>query len=344
VWKLLFWFSDGGWPTNFLGPPTDPTSLVDGRIEKIFAEFFHEHAAPNAMSPISPLLAPQTTPAYFGGLMRNFTDAVSPVFRANGSDPLIAGFFRVMLTAFGAQNVQVIPEIHGQNASLQQQQARYTQSTPTLLSEVSYLQNFTRFTYLNHMVISIVEGYVITISVVISFILVFLIREWVVQQQPGINVGAGFNADIAQNERNQDIEPVNHAPEPRDQRQRVGVRPRRHNAHDNEDARGLPAQATGFDQQADHVMQNRPSPVRDALSPAAEIQRRLTEEPRFTEDFLAIWRRSEGNPDEVLRIIEAEHKTEQMSYWVNSMKILQRTLHESPSEKASSAWLEDDIG
>jgi E3 ubiquitin-protein ligase MARCH6 len=43
----------------------------------------------------------------------------------------------------------------------------------------------------------------------------------------------------------------------------------------------------------------------------------------MTEEFLAIWRRADSDPKEVLRIIERENKGDQMRYWVNAMKILQ---------------------
>jgi E3 ubiquitin-protein ligase MARCH6 len=62
---------------------------------------------------------------------------------------------------------------------------------------------------------------------------------------------------------------------------------------------------------------------RGPLTPAAEIQRVLTEEPRMTEEFLAIWRRADSDPQEVLRVIGKENKGDQMRYWVTAMKMLQ---------------------
>jgi len=50
---------------------------------------------------------------------------------------------------------------------------------------------------MNKLVIDILEGQLITLLVVVAFILIFLIREWVVQQQPAINMGEAFNAPPA---------------------------------------------------------------------------------------------------------------------------------------------------
>ncbi|CAK7266287.1 hypothetical protein SEPCBS57363_002014 [Sporothrix epigloea] len=65
---------------------------------------------------------------------------------------------------------------------------------PTLFSEVAFLRNFCRFPLVNRMVIFIVEGQFITLLVVVCFILVILVRDYVLQQQPEINMRAAFNA------------------------------------------------------------------------------------------------------------------------------------------------------
>ncbi|KAL1627763.1 hypothetical protein SLS54_002029 [Diplodia seriata] len=60
----------------------------------------------------------------------------------------------------------------------------------TLLSDVSFLRSMTSHPSVNRLILDIIEGQIITVLVVIAFILIFLIREWVVQQQPVINVAA----------------------------------------------------------------------------------------------------------------------------------------------------------
>jgi E3 ubiquitin-protein ligase MARCH6 len=190
----------------------------------------------------------------------------------------------------------------------------------------------TRNQYVNNIIITAAEGYIITLLVVVSLILIFLIREWVVQQQFGANLRAGFNQDLAAADRPrappvpEEPAPVN-IPEARDVGQRPMARPRRR-AIQPEDPEAAVRRAARREErrQAENGeghRQQRPAPVRDALAPAAEIQRQLTEEPRMTEEFLAIWRRADSDPQEVLRIIEAENKSDEMRYWVNAMKTLE---------------------
>lgn len=63
-------------------------------------------------------------------------------------------------------------------------------SYSSLLSDVSAVNSLTQYDWLNRFILDTLEGEIITILVVIAFILVFLIREWVVQQQPIINAAA----------------------------------------------------------------------------------------------------------------------------------------------------------
>ena len=66
--------------------------------------------------------------------------------------------------------------------------------TSSLLSNVTFLRTLTRFPRFNHLLIDMLEGQLITLFVVVVFILAFLIREWVVQQQPGLNLAAAADA------------------------------------------------------------------------------------------------------------------------------------------------------
>lgn len=60
----------------------------------------------------------------------------------------------------------------------------------SLLSDVKAINSLTPYPWVNRFILDVLEGEVITLFVVIAFILVFLIREWVVQQQPIINAAA----------------------------------------------------------------------------------------------------------------------------------------------------------
>ena len=65
------------------------------------------------------------------------------------------------------------------------------------LSEFQFMRNLTPSTMINNMLIDALEGQLITLFVVTAFILIFLIREWVVQQQPILNGGNNLRAEVA---------------------------------------------------------------------------------------------------------------------------------------------------
>ena len=333
VWRLLFWFSDGGWPTQHLervGGTGNSTLVYE------MGRHLQESLAANGTSPALPWLAAQTTPASIGVAMASFLNLLKPasqVFNISAADPLAGGLFKIISYGLGMHSTtpSTRPPV---NETIDQFMMSISPAARSLslLSEVSFLKNLTRYTYVNELVISIAEGYIITILVVVCFILVFLIREWVVQQQPNINMGAGFNAEFAAADRPRDErdEPVpqgaNMNPVPRPLAiPRRAHRPRNIPIDNQEFLRDI-AQAP-----------NRPAPIRDALTPAAEIQRQLAEEPGMTEEFMTIWRRAESNPEEVLRIIERENKGEELSYWVNAMKRLTHIPHNADQASSSSS-------
>ena len=341
VWRLLFWFSDGGWPPQHLSTESTRNSTAMKALE-MARELQLATLTGNGTSPVTPFLASQTTSASVGGIMNKLAQFLKPVSQTlniSSADPLAAGLFKSIYYGFGPSTV-VIPERSDANISVSQLVTGHSPASrnPSLLSEIPFLRNLTRNPFVNQVIITVAEGYIITLLVVVCFILVFLIREWVVQQQPGINMGAGFNAEFAVPERPREQPAVpepralpngGDVQEPRDIGQRPMARPRRRNPPFGDGDEGRPAGqnlelGNGLDSRAETgTLANRPIPVRDALSPAAEIQRVLTEEPRMTEEFLAIWRRADSDPKEVLRIIETENKGDQLRYWVNAMKLLQ---------------------
>ena len=335
VWRLLFWFSDGGWPTQHLEKigTAGNSTVIDEMGRHLQASL-----AANGTSPAMPWLAAQTTPASLGVAMDGFLKFLEPVSHAlniSAVDPLAAGFFKMIYYGLGMHSATPSMRSQTTNETIDRFMMRVSPAARSLslLSEISFLKNLTRYTYVNELVISIAEGYIITILVVVCFILIFLIREWVVQQQPNINMGAGFNAEFAAADRPRDErddfvpQDVNINPVPRP----LAI-PRRANR-----PRNLPMDNQEFLHDVAQAP-NRPAPVRDALTPAAEIQRQLAEEPGMTEEFMTIWRRAESNPEEVLRIIERENKGDELSYWVNAMKRLPAHMpHDTEHDGSSSS-------
>ena len=361
VWRLLFWFSDGGWPTNAVLTIERNSTGMDALLGLQVASL-----AENGTSPASPLQANPTTSASIAGVVDVLIGLFTPISRTlniSSADPLAGGLFKSLAYGLGLQPSYRIPD--GSNL----QPLGGVSVVPkysSLLSEVSFLRNLTRHPSINQLVITIAEGYIITILVVVAFILVFLIREWVVQQQPGINMGAGFNAEFAAAERPREqavpeavnalgavdneglpdliLERQEAVPRPMARARR---RPPRQIPGNGGDEPLIQPNLLGFDDARTTIgaPNDRPVVARDAFTNAAEINRAITEEPRMTEEFLAIWRRADSNPKEVLRIIERENKTDQMGYWVNAMKILatpgtEHTPRRPSTQGASSSTIE----
>ena len=347
IWRLLFWFSDGGWPSKYLGP--DTVGNLTMHTMEVARQFELAIMAGNGTSPVTPLNAAQTTSASIGGIVDAIVGVFKPLSNSaniSSTDPLIAGFMKSLYYGFGIQGVS-IPEHSITNASDSRIKSfigmSHTIRSSSLLSDVSFLNNMTRNAIVNQLIITVAEGYIITILVVVCFILVFLIREWVVQQQPGINMGAGFNAEfpgdrprdqaVPDDHQNGQLRPgrvaMENPAEARDVANRPMARVRRRNLEhelvEHPERRANRLIMENFPirpENGEPPGQNRPAPVRDALTPATDIQRQLTEEPRMTEEFLAIWRRANGIPEDVLRIIEEENKAEEMSYWINAMRVI----------------------
>jgi E3 ubiquitin-protein ligase MARCH6 len=59
---------------------------------------------------------------------------------------------------------------------------------PSLLSDVTYFETLTTHSVINNAVVDALEGQLICLLIVTAFILIFLIREWVINQQPAANV------------------------------------------------------------------------------------------------------------------------------------------------------------
>ncbi|KAK1002251.1 hypothetical protein LTR54_008263 [Friedmanniomyces endolithicus] len=87
--------------------------------------------------------------------------------------------------------------------------AAFPEVDTSILSSWTYLSTLTPFPRLNQVIIDICEGQLITCVVIVGFILVFLIREWVVQQQPLVNLDNLNNAQQQLAEAVQRVEAEN---------------------------------------------------------------------------------------------------------------------------------------
>lgn len=188
IWSFLFWISDEGFTTIALldsrhaspAPGTDIISITMG----------------TTMCPSTPLLATTTTPASLGGVMTQLP--VSTIMKAVAKPANISTAYS-WLRMFGlsAQSQILNQELPGNNnATLLHRMTKtaLSDSRRSILSDVQFLNRITRNPAVNRIIIHVLEGQIITLLAIICFILIILVRDYVVQQQPEINMRAAFAA------------------------------------------------------------------------------------------------------------------------------------------------------
>ena len=250
IWGFLFWFGDGGWNTKNMGASSLRNDTSSARALEAIANLVFNGTITNGTSPANPLMTVPTTPKTVGKVVGQIPDLLRPftkLFNLSRHDRLHIGFFKTIFQGLP------LPEL---NATITPQHMSLLQSAipsrSSLFSEVRFLKELTRYPRVNSIIITTLEGQIITIVVVVCFVLIFLIREWVVQQQPGINMGAGFNAEFGgeRGGRNRNALPDN-AP----------------------DAEGLPVDAV---RNVEELQVGVPRPVADvAARPIARPRRRM---------------------------------------------------------------------
>ncbi|KAI0572359.1 RING finger membrane protein [Pyrenophora tritici-repentis] len=173
VWRSLFWVGDGGWSQDIF---TDVTESPEKRT-----------VSPSELSTIRNATTYPSTP----------TSAISTTYIPNNTTADGS-----IIWAFTKQYLYNVAYPFLQLAQIDRPSYVYINSTstnstsqplgirsPSLLSDVPFF-NWFHSPAANRFIVDVIEGQIITLLVVVAFILVFLIREWVVQQQPVINMVA----------------------------------------------------------------------------------------------------------------------------------------------------------
>ncbi|KAI1496462.1 hypothetical protein F5X99DRAFT_400394 [Biscogniauxia marginata] len=193
VWSFLFWISDEGFgpSPHTLEARNATTSMRTGGA----GDMASLSVTGTTTCPSTPLLAATTTVASIGGIIdqipvSNLLKAISRPLNMSATQSWLRMLFGMSTAAEGAvqgplSNVNIthfekvpVPPAHN--------------SHPSLLSEVTILKNLTRNPTINRTIIAVLEGQVITLLVIVCFILIILVRDYVVQQQPEINMRAAF--------------------------------------------------------------------------------------------------------------------------------------------------------
>lgn len=296
VWSFMFWISDEG-----LGG-----TLLSLRDEKSAWETSLFHLITSAC-PSSPLIEKTTTTlAEAAAMLKHLPGDASGIpkyvvksmrhgsFAANGTDS-----WKSFMDENGTMTI--VYDIDSPSASL--------------LSNVTFLRTLTQSPRVNRAVMSIIEGQIITILVIVCFILIILVRDYVVQQQPELNMRAAFadQEDADQADAAFDAEEAPHA-------------------HDHNEAldNDLHAIAPEFERHLNNAplqrAANRQPPETDdqeAINQIHDVNLRPEihdpeYEPGLVMFYLRIYRRAHGDHREVLRIIHEEGLEDRLRFWVNA--------------------------
>ncbi|KAI1117156.1 hypothetical protein F5Y14DRAFT_405040 [Nemania sp. NC0429] len=190
IWAFMFWLSDEGFGGT--------TTLLDSRIPPIpDTNTMSITMTGTTMCPSTPLLAVATTPASLGGVVDQLP--VSTMMKAVSRPLNVSTSHSWLRVLFGlpAQPLASAQEYPGGfNGSLFHKMTKtgLIDPRPSLLSDVKFLNRITRNPAVNRVIIHVLEGQVITLLAIVCFILIILVRDYVVQQQPEINVRAALAA------------------------------------------------------------------------------------------------------------------------------------------------------
>ena len=190
VWRALFWIGDGGW-INWQKLQEQATSGAQEHMETVLGK---KAGSTTTELPMSKDALASAVVSRVANALPNFLTSSSQVLNLTDRDPILIKFARKLMVGViartSSQSVQFLPASSVNATGIPTVAVR-----SSWLSNFSFLKFLTPFPTFNNLVIDTLEGQLITLLVVISFILIFLIREWVVQQQPGVNIGAGPNVN-----------------------------------------------------------------------------------------------------------------------------------------------------
>ncbi|KAI1434889.1 hypothetical protein GGR50DRAFT_361700 [Xylaria sp. CBS 124048] len=192
VWSFVFWISDEGVSSTVALLNTHNASSAQ------WPNSVTVFLTGSTTCPATPLLDTETTSASLAGLVDEVRLAALKAVNRPQITSTAHSWLRVL---FGLSALPQAPPIHEElTNSLDMAQihraakAALSSSRRSLLSDVSFLNGITRNTTVNRIIIDVLEGQIITLLAIICFILIILVRDYVVQQQPEINLRAAFAA------------------------------------------------------------------------------------------------------------------------------------------------------
>jgi E3 ubiquitin-protein ligase MARCH6 len=172
TWRGLFWIADGSWLAH---------QQRRIRLEN------EARAVANATSSLSGM--PEIGAGARDESPSPASNALVAFLRFLAGNSWPATIFRIL---FSIPPVQMSSPVDSPDRS--RSRAVRPPRQPSFLGETPFLKGLTSSTVANDFAIDVVEGLLICVGLVATFILVFLIREWVINQQPMLNNPDADNA------------------------------------------------------------------------------------------------------------------------------------------------------
>ncbi|KAK4097599.1 hypothetical protein N658DRAFT_456562, partial [Parathielavia hyrcaniae] len=308
VWSCLVWISDEGLGSRpALSATVEALSVLSG--------------APygSNVCPSSPLFAANTTPAAAARIVKSLYG-----INLTSSDPIYSTLVRLLLGS-PASPEKPAAALANATAPLPSEPPQHN----TLLGGIGFLRNFTRYNSVNRAFISVVEGQIITVLVIACFILIILVRDYVVQQQPEINMRAAFAAG--------EIPPQ--AAEAEDDADASGEEDDEDD-EDEEDEEPLETDhvdpiIAAFDESEPAGRPTSPMIPRHGtdgpvLTPGLDPPGSMHEFDRATvHEYLEIYREAGGDPELILRIARERNRDARLDYWMRLTRSMMDRQRES---------------
>ncbi|KAL8774272.1 MAG: hypothetical protein Q9209_001023 [Squamulea sp. 1 TL-2023] len=247
VWRSLFWLGDGGW-IDWAQMEQEALKAAKARMDRLATEgsspvpreFF-----PSGVSTVSTVISRITDV---------FPQMTSQTLNLTKNEPVVFGLARAVfrsITRGGQGNGTAPLALNSTTNDTINFSIPYRSSW---LSDIGFLTTLTRYPIINNLIIDTLEGQLITMFIVIAFILIFLIREWVVQQHPAMNLQAGAEAqepvlaiEEGNGEVNAPVGPIDNIPDAP-----VETNAAAHDRHDTDD-RATPVEEAEQDHDSDPI-------------------------------------------------------------------------------------------
>ncbi|OJJ31026.1 hypothetical protein ASPWEDRAFT_118916 [Aspergillus wentii DTO 134E9] len=349
IWRALFWLADGRWS----GGDNSQQGTAQERLAKLLA---------NSTTLINDVTT--TTSAEISAATESTVtsipspgSSVSSIFGFSANEPMM---LTVLKKALSTLFFPAISSTNGAVNSSNTTTGSLKQRYPSWLSDVKFLNSLTPSPTINNILIDTLEGQLITLLVVISFILVFLIREWVVQQQPMANIADGEREAavqlIANNRPNQEEPEAQPPVQLQDDDHTDDEHLEQLSDHDEEDPLPSPpfhfdtnGRASFLEDDDSFGFGGMPSEGPSASSAsrrdmdfdyASTIDGSTGPSSAHTnpaqpgwERIRDLWTRGNGDPEQVLRIIREEGRQEELAWLAG---VMSRRVHNSETPLNSS--------